>query len=99
MSKQNDRTSRKESNKEPEKRASLKFKKHHDCLSENNMHKSQHLDKDANRQRPPQEKTKQETTRGETSKFKNKETSVLSPKKTQHKTTTSNKDANRHRTT
>ena len=47
------------------------------------QNKGQHLDKDANRQRPPQ--AKQETTRpGETSKFKNKETSVLSPNK--HKT-------------
>ena len=46
------------------------------------QNKGQHLDRDANRQRLPQEKTKQETTRpGETSKFKNKETSVLSSKK------------------
>ena len=46
------------------------------------QNEGRHLDKDANKQRTPQEQTKQETTRpGETSKFKNKETSVLSPKK------------------
>ena len=45
------------------------------------QNKGQHLDKDANRQRPPQEKKTETTRPGETSKFKNKETSVLSPEK------------------